>query len=190
MIGNITIANNTQELSAIIQTRLNTKVRDYRKNGMEAPKCKVIVVDDYCNEYNQDDYITAPILLPDSKSMECLVFGQMDQFEYLYRYKLMNDPDIKEYLIVLVAGLMEKQFDYIFYFDTANNTNLAPIESVLMNFLREAIGLTFRTAGEVIQNPQLLYEQSMLVEFYQSNLMAVSQWGYNVKSTNGLFRNF
>ena len=80
MIGNISIATNFNELNFIIQTRLNTKVSSYMSNGMNAPKCKVIVVDDFCPNDDRD-YVCASILLPDSKSMECLIDGNYAQYE-------------------------------------------------------------------------------------------------------------
>ena len=49
-------------------------------NGMNPPKCKVIVVDDFCPS-DDSDYVCASILLPDSKSMECLIDGNYAQFE-------------------------------------------------------------------------------------------------------------
>lgn len=187
MIGNISIATNFNELNFIIQTRINTKVKDYRSNGIKEPKCKVIVVDDLCP--NDPDYVCASILLPDSKSMECLIEGDYMQFEYFYNMKLYNDPDIKEYLAVIITGLMERSYDYIIYFDFLNNSNMQPIANCLINFLDKNLGLIFYDAMCIQQNPQVLYNQSMKPESVMSNKMAIDAYGYSDRKPT-LFQQF
>ena len=188
MIGNISIATNFNELNFIIQTRLNTKVSSYMSNGMNGPKCKVIVVDDFCPSDDRD-YVCASILLPDSKSMECLIDGNYAQFDYFYNMKLMNDPDIKEYLAVIITGLMERGYDYIFYFDFQNNTNMQPIAQSLINFLDRNLGLLFYNAACIQQNPQVLFYQSMRPEAMYANKKAIDSYGYSDKAPS-LFQQF
>jgi len=188
MIGNISIATNFNELNFIIQTRLNTKVRSYMSNGIEAPKCKVIVIDDYCPK-DDDNYMCASLLLPDGKSMECLINDDYAQFEYFYNMKLMNDQDVKEYLVVIIAGLMERGYDFIFYFDFQNNTIMQPIAQYLINFLNMNLGLLFYDAACIQQNPQALFYQSMRPEAMYANKKAIDAYGYSNKKPS-LFQQF
>lgn len=177
MIGNITVAGSTQELGFICETRYR-KIQKYRNMGLEAPRCKVIVVDDWDITYDQDDYICAPILLPDAKSMECLVAGDMNSFHMLYWNKLENDQDVREYIICILAGLMEKGFDYVFYVDGLNNPNLVPIMKELMSYLNAKYGLDFFTVNDISYNPDLLNEMSVDVKFRESNKAIIQQYGY------------
>lgn len=187
MIGNISVATNFNELNFIIQTRMNTKVAAYKSNGMNAPKCKVIVVDDFCP--NESDYVCASILLPDSKSMECLIDGNYAQFDYFYRMKLLNDSDIKEYLVVIITGLMERAYDYVLYFDFQNNTNMQPIAQTLCSFLSDNLGLLFYDAACIQQNPQVLFYQSMKPEAMAANKSAIDAYGYSDRAPS-LFQQF
>lgn len=178
MIGNLTVAGSIQELSFILETRITHKKQQCSKLGIDIPRCKVIVIDDWDITYDQDDYICASILLPDAKSMECIVAGNLATFRTLYWNKLENDNDVKEYLIVLLAGLMEKGFDYVFYTDTTNNANLIPIMIELTTFLNRKLGLKFYSSDDVLDNPYVLDEQSVSPEFRMPNKMAIQQYGY------------
>lgn len=178
MIGNLTIAGSVQELSFILKTRINHRKQQYSRLGIDIPRCKVIVIDDWDITYDQDDYICASILLPDAKSMECIVAGNLDTFRMLYWNKLENDNDVKEYLIVLLAGLMEKGFDYVFYADTINNPNLIPIMIELTTFLNRKLGLNFYSSDVIMENPNVLDEQSVSPEFRIPNKLAIQQYGY------------
>lgn len=57
MIGNISFATNPNELTFILQTRMNTKVAAYKSRGIDAPKCKVISIDDFCPRGIEDFYV-------------------------------------------------------------------------------------------------------------------------------------
>ena len=191
MIGNISIATNFNELNFIIQTRENIKVRSYKSNGLDAPRYKVIVVDDYRPDDNDTDntYMCASILLPDGNSMECLINNDYRKFEYFYNMKLMNDKDVKEYLVAIIAGLMERAYDYIFYFDFQNNTIMPPIARYLIDFLSINLGLLFYDAVSIQQNPLTLFYQSMKPEAMYANKKAIDAYGYSNKKPS-LFQQF
>lgn len=110
----------------------------------------------------------------------------------LYWNKLENDQDVREYIICILAGLMEKGFDYLFYVDGLNNPNLIPIMKELMSYLNAKYGLDFFTVNDISYNPDLLNEISVDVKFRESNKVIIQQYGYqNPNSTVGnLFTTF
>jgi hypothetical protein len=110
--------------------------------------------------------------------MECLISGDMNSFHMLYWNKLENDQDVREYIICILAGLMEKGFDYLFYVDGLNNPNLVPIMKELMSYLNAKYGLDFFTVNDISYNPDLLNEISVDVRFRESNKAIIQQYGY------------
>lgn len=189
MIGNISFATNPNELTFILQTRMNTKVAAYKSRGIDAPKCKVISIDDFCPR-GIEDFLCASILLPPPRAMDYLIDGNYDQFYYLYKAKLTEDKDVVEYIIALVAGLMEKSWDYILYFDFDNNSNMGTIVTFLFNYLRLAFGLVFYSALDIQNNPNALYNQSVMPEFMMNNLNILYDNGYAQIIQESVFHQF
>lgn len=187
MIGNISIATSMQALNNIIALRNQYKVAQYKQRGMTAPRCKVIVIDDFCPK--DPDYICGSILLPPPRSMECLIEGNMEMYEYIYHSKFVSDDDVHEYICILLTGLMERDIDYILYADTVNNYNMIPIISTLTQMLSMYYGLIFVGDGDIMNNPNLLFNQSVLPEFVVKDKELIDRYGYSDKAPS-LFYQF
>jgi len=105
-------------------------------------KSKIIVVDDMCNS-NNPDIICASILLPSANTMSNLIDNYsepaaINSFQAEYSRKLTMDQDVIEYLVVLMAGMLQYGYDYIFYIDTMNIDHMT--FNVLMNVLCNSYG--------------------------------------------------
>lgn len=183
MIGNIAMVQNCTELTDFINLRNSFKV----PNQYPPSKLKVIMVDDL--NPNQQDYICGSILLPHAKAMEYLIDGDTYNFENEYLMKLNCDSDVKDYLTVLLAGLMEKSFDYVFFFDFINNYNMPDISKVLLNFLYNSLGLVVYPFDQIKANNSLLFNQSMIPEAFINNKNMVMSAGYS-SATPNLFMKF
>ena len=186
MIGNISVATDPNALNFIIKTRLDLKVAAYKQSGFIEPKCKVIVVDDY--DPKQKDFACGSILLPDTNASNCLVEGDMYDFEQFYQVKLMYDDMVREYINTIIAGIMDYYMDYVFYFDFVNNMYMPYIADALLRFLHENDGLIFYNAIDISNNPLLLLEQSMEPSFMQRNRKLIEDAGLNRTESTGVFQ--
>ena len=119
MQGTIFLATNVAELNYIQAIRNQTG---------KTNKCKIIVADDMYDK-RDPNVICASILLPSVSSMTKLIDNCGDQtavqvFQMEYEYKLTNDRDVIEYLAVLIAGVLQYGYDYIFYIDSSNDPTM------------------------------------------------------------------
>ena len=190
MIGNVTIAANVQQLQYILNARENIKVASYKSRNMQPPTHKVIVVDD-C-DFGINNAVIASLLLPDANATTALIEGDMERFSYFYSQKLMNDPEVKEYLIVVFTGLMEKGYDYTFFFDCDNNINMQPIADMLCSFLSNMLGLVMYSVEYINSDPNVLFYQSVREEYRMQISNAIIAYGYSDISDpqKYLFRQF
>lgn len=184
MIGNIAMVRNCTELTEFINLRNSFKV----PNQYPPSKLKVIMVDDL--NPNQQDYICGSILLPQARAMEYLIEGDTFGFENEYLSKLNCDVDVKDYLTVLLAGLMEKSFDYVLFFDFVNNYNMPDIARVLTNFLYNSLGLVIYSFDQIQVDHSLLFNQSMIPEAFMNNKNMLISAGYANAIAPNLFMKF
>lgn len=183
-IGNVTVAF-SDEQAAFIMTAIRKKTELYRVNGLIPVDIKLVSVDD---EYHVDDYyVNASILLPDAKAMECLLNDDIQGFEYFYTMHL-NSPDVREYLLVLVAGLMTKAIDYIICFGN-DCVNMPAIPNFLLGFLQQNIGLNLIPYEQVWMDWTKVLEPGIMPGYMSSNFAALQANGY-VETTTGLFQHF
>lgn len=167
MIGNITMARNMNELQTLIQSKytfMNNYIELCKSKGatIEKPhKTKIVVIND--TNSCGDEYIVGSILLPNSRAMFHLIEGHTNDFVYEYYNKLMYDSEIQEYIAVLLAGLLERGFDYIFYFDNEDDSICLPICNALSNYLYTTYGVVCYNAIDVISN-NLYMNQSIVPE--------------------------
>lgn len=192
MIGNVSKAMTNEDLNSLISIRLGFKhsyAKKLKEIGVDykVPKCKIIVIDDIV--ISEDDYIGGSILLPDARTMDLLINGDYINFSNQYHQKLLNDENIKEYLIILLTGLMEKGFDYILYFNSMDFSLSQTISQSLCQFLENTIGLIIYPIEAIKNYPNLLLEQSINVNYIQQNKLAIDSYGYSVKQPN-LFQQF
>lgn len=186
MIGNVIVVGDMAGLNKVIDIRNNVKIQSYIKAGKKPPKCKVIMIDDYVPE--DPDYICGSILLPPANSMYSLIEGDYAAFEYMYNEKLYKDDGVTEYMIVILTGLMERGFDYAIYSDLTN-MNMPYITNILFNFMHTKFGLNFIGCGDVMQNPNLLFNQAVAPEYYQRNKFLIDSYGYSDREPS-LFAQF
>lgn len=140
MIGNISIALTYQELMSLIDIRNQYRSQLAQTGKTDFNKTKIVVIND-TDSYG-DSYIVGSILLPDSKAMFSLIEGDYEGFQTQYYRKLESDPQIHEYLVVLLAGLIERGFDYIFYFDSEDPQFTNVIASALATYLHSRYGIS------------------------------------------------
>jgi hypothetical protein len=167
MIGNIMVAGNATELQFLINykgTYLQAYAEACKNSGVnqEIHHTKIVVVNDI--EGSGDDYIVASILLPNSRAMFFLIDEDYNNFVYEYYNKLDNDPDIQEYIAVLLAGMLERNFDYILYFDNDDAKMWMPICKALVDYLYSRFGVLCYGIGDIRSNPQLLLSQGIIPE--------------------------
>lgn len=160
MIGKIMVANNMVELQQLIMMRnqFMTSYGEVCKNkgfNFVPNNVKIIILSD--TESHSDDYIVGSILLPNSRAMFNLIEGDYNKFVQEYQYKLNSDPDIQEFIVLLLAGLVEKGFDYIFYFDNDDLSMCNTIGSALFSYL-------YAKFGVINSNNMNFIEQSIIPE--------------------------
>lgn len=176
MIGNISIALTNQDLVNLVEVRKQCRNSIGPVIGIqEFNKTKIVVINDM-DSHGGSNYIVGSILLPDSKSMMALIDGDYATFKFLYHQKLANDPQVQEYLVVLLAGLVERNFDYIFYFDSEDPYIFNYLVPALLDYLVENFGLVFYEASDFIQDPKLVCERSVD--------------GWNLPKINNLIRQY
>lgn len=192
MIGNVMVAYDNNQLNYLVNERLKYKLNyanQKKQMGVkyEIPKCKVLLVDDYNPE--QEDYVPASILLPNGNTMSYLIAGDEVDFRYLYTQKLNMDSEVKDYLAVIVAGLMEYNIDYILYFDCASNIYMQEISNVLLSFLNNMLGIVVYNAMQFQQDNSVCIQQSMLPHYVANNKLAIDGMGYS-KNKPTVFQQF
>lgn len=179
MIGNISVAYNSIDLNNLLQLRQKC-IADiseyYRANNMknEITKTKIVVINDV-NNLN-DEYIVGSILLPDSRAMFALIEGDYNNFSRMYFERLDNDPDIREYLVVLLAGLIERNFSYIFYFDNDDPNIVYPISNALFSYLKMRFGIYMYTPEMLFNNEFLLISQGIDQSYLPQDQNLINQY--------------
>jgi hypothetical protein len=162
MIGNISIALTYQELMSLIDIRNQYRTQLAQTGQTDFNKTKIVVIND-TDSYG-DNYIVGSILLPDSKAMFSLIEGDYEGFQTQYYRKLESDPQIHEYLVVLLAGLIERGFDYIFYFDSEDPQFTNIIASALATYLYfgSRYGISVLSYNDyVMSNPNIVMTSSV-----------------------------
>ena len=193
MIGNVICAIDNVQLNNLIEIRKNFKYNYIKElnektgQNFSIPKCKVIVIDDLV--INQDDFIGGSILLPDGKAMYSLIENDYNNFSMQYINKLSNDPNIREYLTILLSGLIEKGFDYIIYFNNNDYQMALTIANVLFGYLYNMYGMIVYSYDNIINQPSLLLNQSIHPEKLVFDKQLIEQYGYALNNP-GLFYNF
>lgn len=193
MIGNVICAIDNAQLNNLIEIRKNFKYNYIKElnektgQNFSIPKCKVIVIDDLV--INQDDFIGGSILLPDGKAMYSLIENDYNNFSMQYINKLSNDPNIREYLTILLSGLIEKGFDYIIYFNNNDYQMALTIANVLFGYLYNMYGMIVYSYDNIINQPSLLLNQSIHPEKLVFDKQLIEQYGYTLNNP-GLFYNF
>lgn len=189
MIGNISVAGNAVQLQTLINIRANFKQGQsgmYKQklgDDFKPNKLKIIVLDDMstCGE----DYLIGSILLPNTRALIYLTEGDYNSFTQEYMRKL-EDPSIQEYIVVLLAGLVERNFDYIFYFNNDDPTMVLSMSYVLFGYLYQKFGII---VYDVLNNPSTLAMQSIDT----NRFMEVQNLIYQYKMSNrppSLFQQF
>lgn len=161
MIGNISIALTYQELMSLIDIRNQYRTQLAQTGQTDFNKTKIVVIND-TDSYG-DNYIVGSILLPDSKAMFSLIEGNYEGFRTQYYRKLESDPQIHEYLIVLLAGLIERGFDYIFYFDSEDPQFTNVIASALVTYLYSRYGISVLSYTDyyLVSDPNIVMTSSV-----------------------------
>ena len=166
MIGNITIAGDMNELQNLIAVRtqfLTSYISNCKSRGIpfEPHKMKIVVIND--TDSCGDDYIVGSILLPNSRAMFSLIEGDYNTF-------------VQEYLIVLLAGLVERGFDYVFYFDSNDPSIYTPIANTLMQYLNQKFGVIAAFTPTVIMRPDLFLSSSISPQYITSIQNLIQQY--------------
>jgi hypothetical protein len=162
MIGSIFIARNKQQIDYINSIR-----GQYSRNN----KLKFVVVDDTTS--SSKDVICASIMLPSSSSLVEMVEGNIEKFSVDYLNYLLTDQTVTEFMMVLMAGLLYYEIDYILYIDDSIDNSIEfTLEQYLMN-----IGLVEQF------NPFGLRMKSVSPNCINNLITILSQNGYNPKTT-------
>lgn len=164
MIGKILMAGDMDELQNLCMVRsafFTSYITECKNRGVNfvPNKLKIVVIND--TDSFGDDYIVGSILLPDSKAMFHLIEGDLLGFMDMYYNKLDNDRDVQEYLIVLIAGLVERGFDYVFYFDNNDYSIWSPIANALQGYLYNKFGLSCVYSNIITCQPQELLSHNV-----------------------------
>ena len=194
MIGNVTFARDKNELNSLIGMRnqyFTNCIINYAAKGImfKPHKLKIIVVNDMSSDNCNSDFIIGSILLPNSRAMFALIEGDYNTFIQEYYNKLETDKDIQEYLIVLLAGLVDKEFDYVFYFDCDDPSMYNAISNALMNYLYQKFGITAIYTPVVLSNPNLFLSQSIIPERIMMVQNLIQQYKLSSKPS-GLFNQY
>ena len=153
-------------------------------------KCKVICIDDMSTA-SSPDVICASILLPSANSLINMIDHEdpyaNGQFIADYTNKLTNDPDIIEYLSILLAGVLQYGIDYIFYYD---GTNDPIVINVLCSILSRYYGIRFVLYNDILANTNLLFYEAIDPRFIPNTMNLIHRFGYQVEDQAGkLFMN-
>lgn len=193
MIGNVSCAINFEQLNSLIEIRKRFKY-EYTKNLNEKtgqnfgiPKCKIIVIDDMI--IKQDNYIGGSILLPDARAMYSLIEGDYYSFKTDYQNKIYNDVNVREYLIILLSGLIEKGFDYIIYFNSDDFQMSVTIAKELFEALYNLYGIIVYSFEQIYNQPILLNNQCIDPNKLLFDKQQIEQYGYSTRKA-GLFYTF
>lgn len=167
MIGNISIAGDMNQLQTFVMLRnqfMTSYVTECKKRGISfiPNKTKIVVVND--TDSCGDEYIVGSILLPNSRAMFNLIEGDYNSFCQEYYNKLEYDVDVQEYIVVLLAGLVERGFDYIFYFDNNDPAIWTPIAKALFDYLGMKFGIVGYDVMSYCNNPNLFISPSIVPE--------------------------
>lgn len=179
MIGNITIAGDMNELQNLIAIRtqfLTSYISNCKSRGIpfEPHKMKIVVIND--TDSCGDDYIVGSILLPNSRAIFSLIEGDYNTFVQEYYNKLESDPDVQEYIIVLLAGLVERGFDYVFYFDSNDPSIYTPIANTLMQYLNQKFGVVAAFTPTVLMRPDLFLSSSIAPQYITNIQNLIQQY--------------
>ena len=192
MIGNISIIGNMNQLQSFIMIRgqfMKSYITECNKNGIAfvPNKTKIVVVND--TDSCSDDYIVGSILLPNSRAMFHLIEGDYNNFCQEYYNKLESHPSVQEYIVVLLAGLMERNFDYIFYFDNDDPSMWTPIAKALFDYLGMKFGVIGYNDSLYYNNPSLFLAQSIAPEKREFVQNIIKQYKLSNRPTS-LFMEF
>lgn len=145
MLGNICAAGSADELFALVNMRdeyMKRYVASYAMRNIQVQpnKFKIVTISD-TDPSSRNDTIIGSILLPSSRAMFLLMEGNYQGFVYEYYSKLDSSPEIQEYLLVLITGLVERGFDYIFFFDNNDYNMWYPIYKALSDYFASRYGI-------------------------------------------------
>lgn len=190
MIGNIITAGNMNELQTLIQIRgqyLKSYLEACKEKNIriEPHKTKIVVIND--TDSCSDDYIVGSILLPNSRAMFCLIEGDYNSFINEYYSKLDNDPDVQEYIAVLLAGMLERNFDYIFYFDTEDFSMYNSLCKALVYYLNSRYGVVCYSLEDCMDYPNIFITQSIIPEAIANVQNIVNNYRLSNRPTGQLF---
>lgn len=181
MQGTIFLATSPMEVN---------NIKTVRAQMGKTNKCKVICIDDMVTSRNPD-VICASILLPSANSLINMIDHNdpyaNGQFIAEYTSKLTNDPDIIEYLTILLSGVLQHGIDYIFYYD---GTNDPIVINVLYSILNRYYGITFVQYHELLLNIDLIFHEAIDYRSIPSIMNLIHRFGYQVEDQSGkLFMN-
>ena len=167
MIGNIAIvgdANSLNSYLAVRQQYLYSYKMGCAQKGLnyEPHKIKIVVVNDV--EPNGDDYIVGSILLPKSSAMFHIVDGDIESFKQQYFYDLDSDPNIQEYIAVLLTGILERDIDFVLCFNNDDFTMWTTIAMALTEYMYSRYGVVCFDGNAVMNDYTILLSQSILPE--------------------------
>ena len=165
-------------------------IKTVRAQMGKTNKCKVICIDDMVTASNPD-VICASILLPSANSLINMIDHNNPyangQFIAEYTNKLTNDPDIIEYLTILLTGVLQHGIDYIFYYD---GTNDPIVINVLCSILNRDYGITFVQYHDLSLNANLMFHGAIDSRYIPNIMNLIHRFGYQVEDQSGkLFMN-
>ena len=152
MIGNVTIAGSVNDLNTFMSYRSKLD-----------KKIKIVVISDSTFQFN--NCIVGSILLPSSDAMFDLVEGNHVGFTQKYFNKLDYDIDTREYLIVLLAGLIEYGTDYCFFFNSDDPTIWNPIANALSEYLDIRFGIKTMSVYTALSYPNGFFISSITDQY-------------------------
>lgn len=180
MIGNISFAGDSNQLNYLIQLRTsfkNGQVEMYKQKGdnnFQPNKLKIIILDDMsqCG----DNCLIGSILLPNTRALIKLTEGDYNGFTQEYINKL-ESPDIQEYIVILLAGLVERNFDYIFFFNNDDQAMVKYISNVLFTYLFNKFGIIVYDcmsnsalfACQSVDSNRFMQAQNLIIQYKMSN---------------------
>lgn len=181
MQGTIFLATSPMEVN---------NIKTVRAQMGKTNKCKVICIDDMVTASNPD-VICASILLPSANSLINMIDHNdpyaNGQFIAEYTNKLTNDPDIIEYLTILLTGVLQHGIDYIFYYD---GTNDPIVINVLYSILNRYYGIRFVQYNDLLLNTNFIFSGAIDSRFIPSIMNLIHRFGYQVEDQSGkLFMN-
>lgn len=190
MIGNIYVIGDEAQLNMLVALR-NQYLYNYRLNlasqmgfNFEPHKLKIVMLSDVMPG---DNYIVGSILLPKTNAMFYLADGDYNSFVNQYHFDLDNDAEAQEYIAVLLTGILERNFDFCFYYNNSDPEMWTPMAMALDAYFQSRYGVTLYDYNQVNFNNQLFLTPSVNPNYITKVTSIVDSYNLSNKNKGELF---